>query len=554
VRRPSSGLLAIVIAGLCCPQTLSSAEQWLKLNSSNFELFTTAGEKKGKEALLYFEQVRDVFTKILRSGDAQRLPVRIIAFQSEKEFKPYRINEFAAAFYLSAEERDYIVMQSIGAASFPVATHEYVHLVVKHSGFNPPAWLNEGLADLYSTLKPIGGKVQIGDVIPGRFQLLRASKWLDLETLTAVDHSSPYYNERDRAGIFYAESWALTHMLLLSNEYRPKQSDLMSALTAGQPPGEAFQKVYGKSLQAVQKDLDRYMHGSSFNAGLFDIKLEKAAEKPSAEAATPLQTGTVLAELLSLTHKKQEAQAAYEQLARDNPTNWEVEHALAYLTWRDHRSDVQLKPDYREAHYYLGFFAYNARQYKKAADHFLRMKRIDKDQAFSVYRALAYSHYQLGALDTAKSEAQQLKKYARDAQEVADADDLIEFINRDPAREKQQAGSAIPPGPPESTAPVPPVPTLTRRDRPDWHTYPLQGILRQVDCLGEIARLKVLSAGKEMAFAIYDPRTITIRNSSSGNAELTCGAQQSLAVELEYIIKSDAKLGTIGVIRSLEFK
>jgi hypothetical protein len=44
-------------------QAAFAAEQWLKINSSNFELFTTAGEKKGREAILYLEQVRSLFAK-----------------------------------------------------------------------------------------------------------------------------------------------------------------------------------------------------------------------------------------------------------------------------------------------------------------------------------------------------------------------------------------------------------------------------------------------------------------------------------------------------------
>jgi hypothetical protein len=42
--------------------------------------------------------------------------------------------------------------------------------------------------------------------------------WLDWNTLFAVDRESPYYNELDKMSIFYAQSWALTHMLMLGKD------------------------------------------------------------------------------------------------------------------------------------------------------------------------------------------------------------------------------------------------------------------------------------------------------------------------------------------------
>jgi hypothetical protein len=49
----------VVLASVLVTPLAAAAEQWLKLTSSHFELYTSAGEKKGREALLYFEQVRD---------------------------------------------------------------------------------------------------------------------------------------------------------------------------------------------------------------------------------------------------------------------------------------------------------------------------------------------------------------------------------------------------------------------------------------------------------------------------------------------------------------
>lgn len=48
------------------------ADQWLRLTTPHFELYTTESEKKGREAILYFEQVRSFFSQAapVRGGQA----------------------------------------------------------------------------------------------------------------------------------------------------------------------------------------------------------------------------------------------------------------------------------------------------------------------------------------------------------------------------------------------------------------------------------------------------------------------------------------------------
>ena len=52
---------------------LAAADQWVKLATPHFELYTTAGEKKGREAILYFEQVRSFFLEASASKHASEL-------------------------------------------------------------------------------------------------------------------------------------------------------------------------------------------------------------------------------------------------------------------------------------------------------------------------------------------------------------------------------------------------------------------------------------------------------------------------------------------------
>ena len=603
---------AAVLASVLLSPMAPAAEQWVKLTSSHFELFTTAGERKGREALLYFEQVRDFFNRT-RSSDnpVPNARVRIIAFQSEKEYAPYRINESAWAFYLNGYGDDYIVMRNISAENYPVAVHEYTHLLIQHGGVEIPAWLNEGLAELYSTLKPFGKKVAVGQVVSGRYYYLQQNKWLPLDTLLAVDHKSPYYNERNRANIFYAESWALAHMVILSPQYRPQANKFLASIGSGMGAGDVFWQVYAKTTSQVQKDLEQYMRGTRFNAVIFDVKLEKSAEEPDVAPASRLEAGIVLADLLALTQKREEAKQAYYALLREFPKSWEAEGGLAELAWREKELDgaathfaravelgstnariyydyasaaqdgkkripllqkaIALDPGYQEAHRYLAFCLVQDHQYQPAIDQLRQLKSIKAEQAFSHYHTWAYAALQLEKLDEAQTAAEAARKYARSVQDTSTAEDLLraiadtrdrrKFLSQPPSETAVLSGGR-PDGRDMDERPTilrseqrEQPKTLIARSDPALPPKPVvRGVLQQIDCLGKAVRLRVLANGKAVALAITDPEKVTVKGSPTGTLDLTCGPQKAKAVVLEYDARADPQLGTAGVVTSIEFR
>jgi len=587
---------AAVLATVLLPHAAPAAEQWLKLQSSHFELYTTAGEKKGREAVLYFEQVRDFFQRTRGMSKAMPgAPVRIIAFRSDKEFEPYRFNAASSAFYLEGYDRDYIVMRSISPEYYPVAVHEFTHLLVKHTGAELPIWFNEGLAELYSTLKPAGKKVMVGDMIPGRFYYLQQHKWLSLEVLTSADHNSPYYNERDRAGIFYSESWALMHMLNLSSEYRPQFSKFLNLLASGATATSAFWQAYAKTITQVQKDLEAYLRGGHFNAAVFDVKLEKSAEEPDIQPATPLESGLVLADLLALTGKQEAAKEAYERLSKEYANDWEVEAGLAELAWsgknpeeaRRHfaraaelgstnprlyfdyamvlleigeqgsaiaplKKAVGLDPEYQDAQRYLAYSLLRDRQYEQAMDHFGKVKHIKAEQASVFYHGIAYAEFHLERFDEARNAAELAKKYARNLEETAAAEDMLRVLDQEKERHTNLGERVVAPHPVEEQPSENPKQLVRRSDRP--LSASLLGTLRQVDCTGKVVRLRISSGQKQILLAIRDRRNVAIKGSQTGTVDLNCGPQKGKLVTVEYESREDASLGTIGDVRSIEFQ
>ena len=540
------------------------ASEWLKLTSPNFELFTTTGEKKGREAILYFEQVRDLFVRIRPGSLVNPLPVRLIAFRNEKEYKRFRINEFASAYYIGGDTRDYIVMGDIAADHFPVAVHEYSHLLIQHAGLKLPRWLDEGWADVNSTMHPEGSRVTIGSLIPGRMQTLNRNKWMSLEALTAVGYNSPEYNEKSKAGVFYAQSWLLTHMLYLSNSYRPKFSVFLTRLIATNSSESAFREVYGKSLLDVSKDLESYAGSNSINIAVFEGKPQNPAERPLAQPASDLEAGIVQADLLNHLRKPAEAKAIYERLAQENPKSWEVEQALAYLAWRAGRNEMakqhfsraadlgctdgqayfdyakllqgdrsndaalksvlskslELRPGLTDARILLGFHLYNTHDYPAAIDQLGRVKNVAPDRAASFFQILAYSQLELGNRSAARPHAERAREFARTPEEIGKAEELLRFINDDPVPATQELRA--------------------------------EGSLQAVECLGLKTKIHIVAGGRPRIFLIDDSSKVEMKKPVT--LEIVCGEQRGEAVLVTYTLNTDASLNAEGIVRTLEIK
>ena len=574
-----------------------AAEHWIHLATPHFEMYTTSSEKQATEALRIFEQVRYFFLQNSRSKTLPDARVRIIAFRSEKEFKPYRINEASPAYYLRSRKVDYIVMQDITPAHYQAAFHEYTHLVVEHLGLKLPLCLNEGLADLYSSLEPRGDKAMVGRPLEGRSYSLLNQPWLDLPALFAVGHDSPYYNEAQKMSVFYAESWALTHMLALGKNYISKFPSFLVAVSSGRPIEECFQSIYGKSLAQVQKDLHAYVTQSSVSAALFDVKLGKSDLEPEVSNPLDLEVDLALANLLaSQTRTMAEAADRLSKLSQEHPESAEVQESLGYLQWAQgnvqqavqsfhnaadrgsnnaemffHYSQlsmqtgataaqvipilqraVELKPDYQDAWFNLGMYSTNAARFGVAIDAFNHIKNVTEEHAGSFFSARAYCYFRLNVRDAARENAEQARKYAKTPQEQQQAASLLRALDDSThAAAAQPAAASTEASEPAADMMSEKRPIL-RRVTPDGNEIHLQhvdGIARSFDCAAKPARLHVTVAGKEMIFAMDDPDSIVVRNSKTGFAEFQCGAQKPLKIGIFYAASSSAD----GSIRELVF-
>jgi tetratricopeptide (TPR) repeat protein len=333
-------VLRALVPALCLvlAAPLHAAADWTHAANGHFEIFTTAGAGSAREILVQFDRIRAFFADHLQLTPPPGRLVRLIVFSSAREFRPYRINDAVVAYYRPGPDRDYIVMHPLGRSSHAVMVHEYVHLILTRAGGRYPLWLNEGLAEYFATLPPAGDAVPVGRLSRTRLRSLESGRRIGLDRLFTVTHESPEYQTAEHGGVFYAQSWALTHMLLGDDRYRGGASRFLALVRAGTPSARAIQEVWNRPLAQVEADLEEYVRG-----GYFPVRVVRFQEPPrTAPAATrdvsSFEAGLVTANLLAAAREDAEkARTAFEALSRENPDDLLLLESRAALEFRTGR-------------------------------------------------------------------------------------------------------------------------------------------------------------------------------------------------------------------------
>jgi hypothetical protein len=470
------------------------AADWIKVSSANFTLYSTHAENDARRTLETFEQTRDFFRQVNAFAVTSQLPFTLVDFGSESEYRPFTIGPFVRAWFTGDEEGDYIVMSDVGGEAKRVAVHEYVHSVVRHSSLRLPLWLNEGLAEVYSGMEARDGMVRVGEIPRDRADTLRSLRWMRLPDLIRIGQKSSEFKEGDTGGLFYAQSCLLAHMLMLGDGYAAKFSTFLQTISASGSEQTAFAQVYGKSLIEIERDMQSYFGTPAMGTAAFHTETHRAATSPMA-AATDVEIGLTLAQILTLTGRPAEGMARLHILAIRHKDDVNVAVAAAFQEWRAGEVDtavehfqsilghpdagwrawwdyalvlnaqggnraaemdalykvVEAKPDLAVARIRLGAVLLKAGQPAEALSQLKQIKEVASQNAGAMYLAMANA-----ALAT--RQAAQAKQYAEEAGKCP--------LRPDEQRQLQAIVSLIESGAPASTEARPTSTTDDDTDRP----------------------------------------------------------------------------------------
>ena len=223
-----------------------------------------------------------------------------------------------------------------------VIYHEYTHHYLENNLHNVPAWFNEGLAECYGTFRADDNKASIGLTQEDHLLYLQQHDLLPLHDLFAITYSSPDYNEGDRRGAFYAESWALVHYLTWDKpERKPQYLRFLDRLSRGDDPDTAFPASFGAPFKTLEFELRNYVRQGRFLYTVFpftELAVDDAVKVASMKREEVLfRLGDLLAHLDS--DRAAEAGGLLREAQRLAPDYAAPPAGLAYLACQAERYD-----------------------------------------------------------------------------------------------------------------------------------------------------------------------------------------------------------------------
>jgi tetratricopeptide (TPR) repeat protein len=285
-----SGISALAVLALFAVPTWGVRhDDWVEVRSPNFIVVSNAGENAARATATQFEQIRAVFNAALPVATAHQGPViTILAVKDAASLRellsPFWEKGHAppAGIFSHRLDQFYIALERDLNGENPYANlyHEYFHSLTTPYYPDLPAWLAEGLAEFYGNTRIGNAGVTMGLPDAARIDQLTRGHLIPLPVLFKVDHASPYYNEELKSSMFYAESWALAHYLMVGDDGAHKQSltDYLAAMNGGTTAEQAAIQTLG-DLGALETKLARYVRDGNFTT----------LEAPSPPKATDVQ-------------------------------------------------------------------------------------------------------------------------------------------------------------------------------------------------------------------------------------------------------------------------
>jgi tetratricopeptide (TPR) repeat protein len=394
-------------------QSFAGDPQWVEVRSPNFSVITDAGDKRGRDVALHFEQMRSVFGTLMTKANVNlSVPLQIVAFRNTKEMrqmapifngKPTEL----AGFFQSGEDRSFILLDMSVDNPWAVVFHEYAHQLMNDNlSVRTDPWFEEGFAEYFSSIEVDNKEARVGKIPEQTYQILQDMGMTRVVELFRVQQYTKTYNESgNHRNVFYAESGLLMHYLY-DNQLMLKVADYFDALHNQKKTVEqATQQAFGMSPEQLDKVLRNYLSSGRYRY-----------------YPVPTPPGIVAAQFTEIPVSLADAHAVLADV--DAHSRDHRDRALG-----EFQDVLKMDPDNASALRGAGFSYLQQLEYEHAAEYFRRAAARDsKDPRVHYYNALMMNRTG-GAANGSKSE--EVKKELETAialdPKLADAYSLLAY-------------------------------------------------------------------------------------------------------------------------------
>src|ERR1700683_159748 len=330
-------MLAAAFGG--APTVFAGEAQWVEVRSPNFSVITDAGEKRGREVAMRFEQMRGVFGALMTKANVNLpIPLQIVAFRNTKEMrqvaplfngKPTQL----AGLFQGGGDRSFIMLDMSVENPWAVVFHEYAHQLMNGNLQGElPAWFEEGFAVYFSSIEVDGKEARVGKIGRDDYVILQQLGTMRIADLFRVRQNSSTYNESgDHRATFYAESGMLMHYLY-DNQLVPKVAVYFDLEENKHVPVEdAIQRAFGMSPAQFDRALSSYISSGHYKYYAIPTPASISSNNYTVTPLSAAAGNAVLADIhLHSPDYRERAVSEFQDVLKSDPKNAAACRGLGY--------------------------------------------------------------------------------------------------------------------------------------------------------------------------------------------------------------------------------
>ena len=387
------------------PSTRPSRD-WKRYVLDDLEAVGNAPEKELRRAVEEVHRFRGTL-QALMPGLNTRSPERTILvvlrdWDAFQRFAPRdgrgRRQEGVGGYFYTAPDMNFMVLPQQGdrEATFRTIFHEYTHYLVYRNLRGVPQWLNEGLADLYSTFSVNNdGKVIIGRAPPGRVYTLQERSLLPLARFLDPESSARLFENQQDTALFYAQSWAFVHFMSFGDKGKRK-GQILKYLEGLQTmaPVDAAKAAFGSDLAALDSQLRTYTRLYQLPAMALNVRQVGAQLAGRVEQMTETDAQYVQGRLLLDMGATEEAEETITRTLSLDGRHLAARVALGRLRLRQDRDADAVallkelaasQPEDFATQYQLGAALFSQGEYKESLESYERAIALNRESPSGWY-------------------------------------------------------------------------------------------------------------------------------------------------------------------------
>jgi Flp pilus assembly protein TadD len=318
----------------------AAAQDPIEVRAPGFLVLSEAGEKKGREAGLRFEQMRRLYAALLPREQMAPLPaVQVIAFKSAATMRAalpvWQGKPLATdALWVPAGDRFYALIDAGNDAGWSRIFRAYAGMALDRNLPRTPRWFDEGFADYFASAVPDATGMALGRPIPEYEAALRAGllpmePFLN-ETQLRFDDLPP--ERRLRA---QAQSWLMVHYIFHTHKIEAATEFFVATIRDELPPAQALERAFGMTAEQFGEELRKHLAARGEWKERAPLPAGVEAVMFPAASLKPYQWQTVLADVQGAAGDPGRALPALRQVVEAQPYYAAGHAALALALYRE---------------------------------------------------------------------------------------------------------------------------------------------------------------------------------------------------------------------------